>query len=229
MGNYFKPLGPDSGIVNELMLESLSKLPVRVLNLGPQDLFFWKTLSLANLPFTQIISTNLTPRSPSIPIPARYALVEIPAQKLDLKKSVCIGFLGLSRPDQVKPNSGFSALDPMQAVSRVKAEVLKQADFLIILADLSKTTAVRLAAAHPEISAILVAEKHFVFPAPEQVNKAIILSSVERGRYLGQLELQLDRSGQVFASKSDRIELKQGIPEFALWQSRQAQVVSRLP
>ena len=211
------------------MLESLSKLPVRVLNLGPQDLFFWKELSLARLPSTQIISTNLTPRSPSIPVPSRYALVEIPAHELNLEKSVRIGFLGLSSPNQVKPNSGFSALDPMQAVAGVKSEVMRQADFLIILADLSKPTAVRLAAAHPEISAVLVAEKRFVFPAPEQVNKAIILSSVERGRYLGQLELRLDHSGGVVASESDKIELKQGVPEFPLWQQRQAQVTSRLP
>lgn len=228
-GNYFKPLGPGSDLINQLMLESLNSLAVRVLNLAPEDLFFWNALSKAQLRSTQVISSNLAPRDHTVRAPATHAIVEVPGASLDITKNVRVGFLGLTNPEKVKPNSGFTAADPEAAVARIKAQIKNQTDFLIVLADMPRATATRLALRHPEIQAIILAEKQFIFHPPEQVNKAVILSSVERGRYLGQLALQLDSSGRVTVQSPDVVELKAGIPEDPQLLRRQMEIGAKLP
>jgi 2',3'-cyclic-nucleotide 2'-phosphodiesterase (5'-nucleotidase family) len=228
LGNYFRPLGPGSKEINELMVESLNHL--QVVNLAPEDLFFWKDLSArqASLP-SQIISTNLTPRDAAVPTPKRYAIVEVPGNQIGISRNLRIGFLGLSDPRQVKPNSGFTASDPAEAVAAIKAEVMQKADFLVVLADLPRPAATRLPLAHAEILAVLVTEKVFQLPPPEQANNAVIMSSVERGRWLAQLDLELDERGRVAVVRPNWIELKKGVSEDPSWLQRERELSSRLP
>lgn len=228
LGNYFRPLGPDSREVNALMLESLSALPIRVLNLAPEDLFYWAELAGAELPSTQVISTNLVPIRRGLKTPARYAVIEIPAAEAGLKRDLRIGFLGLSDPARVKPNSGFEALDPLEAVEQVKGELRDRADFLVVLADLPRSLGARLALQHPEVYAVLLTEKAFRLWEPEMVNNAVILSSVERGRYLGRLTLQVDGTGRIAAIRPDAIELDAKVPEEPAFLERQSEVAARI-
>lgn len=218
-GNYLLPPGPDAPAVNELMMESLRDLPLRVLNLAPEDLFYWKDLQRIQGP-TEIISSNLFPQSPSIPAPKKYAVVEVSLGE----RLVKIGFLGLSDPAKVKPNSHFAGRDPGLAVAELKGELLRQADFLVILADLPLETARELARQFPEIYALILAEKRFVLHPPEQVNNAVLVTAVERGRYLGQLELQFDSQGSLTGFRPEWIELKEGLPEDPAFLRRQAQI-----
>ncbi len=206
------------------MLDSFRSQPVRVFNLAPEDLFLWKKLAGSQLPSTQIISTNLSPRSASAPQPDRYAIIEIAAEELATSRPLRIGFLGLSDPALVKPNSNFSSVHPLKAVQEVKAEVLKKADFLVVLGDISRETAAQLALQHPEIRAVLIAERHFVLNPPEEVNNAVILNSVERGRYLGRLTLDIGTSGKVTGHEADFIELGELVPEDPELLRRQGQL-----
>lgn len=220
--------GPGSDVVNKLMIESLSRLPISVMNLAPEDLFMWKELASAKLP-TKIISTNLVPKDSSVPAPARFAVMEIPGASLGLKKNVPLVFLGLSNPSQVKPNSGFQAIDPLEAVEKVKPEALKKGSTLIVLADVPKSTAIKLANAHPEIYAIMMLERTFVDTQPEQVNNAVLVWSVERGRHLGQLSLEFDESGNVTTFRPIKVELNSKIlPDQALLK-RENEVKARVP
>lgn len=228
-GNYFEPLGPYSDVINGLMLEGLDRLPIRVLNLATEDLFFWKELSKAELPLTQIISSNLIPLDQSIRRPATYAIVEVASSELHLKKNLRIGFLGLSDPEKVKPNSRFSAGDPSRAVEEVKTQMSPQADFLVVLADLSRETALRLAEAHAEIRAVILAEERYTLHPAERVNNAIILSSVPEGRYLGQLVFHFGPAGEVVELRSEFMEMKEGVPEEPTLLLRQQEVGRDLP
>ena len=229
MGNYFRPPGPGSDLVNRLMLEGLETMPIRVLNLATEDLFFWKELSRAKLASTQIISTNLVSQDPSLPSPPTHAIVEVPAARVNLNRDLRIGFLGLSNPAQVKPNSRFSALDPIQAVARIKAALVPKLDLLIVLADLPRKEAKHLAQSHPEIDVLILVEKRFVLRPAEKVNNALMLSSVERGRYLGQLLMRFDGFGKISSLDSDFVELKDGVVEEATLLRRQMEVAARLP
>lgn len=234
-GNYFHPLGPVSAAVNALMLESLSVLPISVLNLAPEDLFLWEELSKLDGE-TQIISTNLAPRGSSLPPPARYAVIEVPAEESGLSRPLKIGFLGISEVRQVKPNSGFRGKDPLQAIAEVKQQVLSQSDFLIVLADVKRPAGplpsdhllARIARQHPEVKAVIGTETRFLLHQPELVNNAVILSSVERGRYLGQLTFVLDREGEIEEFRPEFIELKDGVAEDSELLRKQILLSSRL-
>ena len=206
LGNYFKPLGPDSGVINELMLETLGSVPVDVLNLASEDLFFWRTLSRAQLDRTRVISTNLSP-PPGLAEPRRFATVEL-AGTAPGQQPVRVGFLALSDPMRVKPNSGFRAIDPAEAIRQIKPEVMKEADFLVVLADLSRHQVAPLALDYAEIRAILLAQKTFLPEPAQRVNQAVIASAIEQGGHLGKLVLEWNAEGHIVSMATDTIELK---------------------
>ncbi len=236
LGNYFKPLGPHSKAVNELMAEGLQRLPIEVMNLTPEDLYFWGELQRMELP-TRIISTNLTPRNASLGAPSRYAVVSIPAARLNTGEALRIGFLGVSDPLKVKPNSGFVGNDPVAAVSAAAEELAGKVDFIVVLADIDvgpgpfreDSLPARIARAHDRIYAVLVAEKRYILRTPLQVNNAVLLSSVERGRHLGRLTFGLDRLGNVTDARPEFIELKEGVPTEPYFLERQRQLEKVLP
>jgi len=234
-GNYLQPPGPRSEMINRLMLESMQELPLAVMNLGIEDLYWWNTLSGEGVGDTQVISTNLVSEAPGLPQPAKYAVVIIPADQTALGRDLRIGFLGIADPKRVKPNARFRGVDPLEAVAAVKAEVMEKADFLIVLADVSRSRGEipqvlrQLAEQNSEIIAILVTERRYRLYDPVQINSATILSSVERGRYLGQLTLLLDSSGAVAAVKPDSIELKEGLPEVEALRSKAEWINAQLP
>lgn len=223
------PLGPGSDIVNDFLKQSLDILPLQVMNLGPEDLQMWRELSQSKWKATAIVSTNLTSREKDLPSPRRYAIVEIPGDKLGLKKNIRLGFLGLTAPTLVKPASPFVAEDPIEAVAKVKPEVLKKADYLIVLAEVPKPVAVKLANDHPEIYAIMMIERSVIEHTAEQVNNAVLLWSMERGRSLGQLTLELDQNGGISVFKPTRVVLDATIPEDEALLKRQNEIKAQVP
>ena len=205
-GGILMPRGPRAAHVNPEMLNAVRDLPVSVVNLSPPDLFLWDDVAASDLG-ERFISTNLSPLDPRRRSPARYRIVEA----FEGEEVVRIGFLGISDPRKVQPNSGFRGENPALAVQEVKAEVLKEADFLVVLADIpqrsEESTLDQLARDHPEIVAVLTTEDVYRLQEPRVVNNAVILSSVERGRYLGQLKLAVDESGKVQEFAPEFIEM----------------------
>lgn len=228
LGNYFHKSGARGSVVNPLMHESLGKIPLQVMNLASGDLAQWKELQKAKPQGTQVISTNLAPRRKGSQAPPPYAIVTIAADQVGLDRDLRIGFLGLIDPTRVRPNSGFRGVDPLAAVDRVKDEVMEQADWLIVLADLPRpkneisadSVFHKLAHRHPEIAAILHTEKRYVLFPPQLVNNAVVLAGVERGRHISRLTFDLDESGKVVEIDHETTELKEGVPEDSFWLSR---------
>jgi len=211
-----------------MMIDSLNGLPLKVMNLASEDLHIWKQLAAAK-PQTKIISTNLVPKDPSVPSPAPFALVEIPAQTLGIKRNVKIGFFGVANPATIKPKSDFTATDPVEAIAKVKPMLANQADFLVVLGDVPKAVAVRVANAHPEVLAFLMTEKAYTRHNPEQVNNAVLLWSIDKGRNLGRLDLELNESGQVTVFKPSEVVLDATVPENAALLKRQKEIAAQVP
>jgi len=213
-GNYFALPGPDSQAINDLMLQSLDLLPISVMNLGSDDLYQWERIKT----FPGLISTNLRTRDGEAP--ARYLVIETPIAGPN-GSTVKVGFLGVTDPGRIKPNSNFIAEDPVRAVAAVKDEVLKEADFLVILADIRRdseeipdgSVLYDLASLSPEIYAVLVTEKRFILYPPVQIQNAVVLSSVERGRHLGKLTFGFDAAGNVETVHPEFIELNARVGE----------------
>jgi 2',3'-cyclic-nucleotide 2'-phosphodiesterase (5'-nucleotidase family) len=221
LGNYFQSPGPYADRVNTLMIESLATLPMRIMNLGSEDLIWWKQLSSLELPETRFISTNLVPRRAGLPPPERYAITQLDPAETGLARPLRIGFLGITEPRLVKPNSGFRALDPVKAIAEVREEIISQVDFLVVLADWIRPQSsvpedwpiTAIAKENPEVYAILLTERRFVFYKPLQAGSATILSSIERCRYLGQLILGFDEKGKVVSIENNFLNLGDGAPE----------------
>jgi 2',3'-cyclic-nucleotide 2'-phosphodiesterase (5'-nucleotidase family) len=236
-GNYLQPPGPRSDLINRLMVESFEEVPLAVLNLGIEDLFWWQDLSKAQKGQTKIISTNLISEAPGVPQPYKYAIVEVPAKAISSGRDIRIGFLGIADPAKIKPNSKFRGIDPLEAISEIKQEVMEKADFLIVLADMSRegleipedSIFRKLAESHSEIVAILVTERRYRLYRPVRINSAVVLSTVERGRYLGQLTLGLDKSAAVTKFGAEFIELKEGVPEVEALRVKQDWITAQLP
>lgn len=235
-GNYFEDPGPRADLINSLMKQALVDLPVQVFNLASQDLYWWKDLASEELGQTQFISTNLIPIDPALPAPRKYAIVEVPLSPGASRDSVRIGFLGITDPFRVKPNSGFKGIEPLAAIREIKDEVLAKADFLFVLVDAirpqgeipSDSLIRRLAEENSEIYAIVTTEKRFILYPPAQINSAVLVSSVERGRYLGQMKMVFDQAGSLQKISSELIELKQGVPEDSKFFAAQRELSSQL-
>ncbi len=227
-GNYFQMIGPYSDAVNRLMLDSLDSFPVQVLNLGTEDLMFWGKLSEKSLARTQVISTNLVRSNTLLPSPKRSAVVQIPDDSGESDTPLKIGFLGLSDPARVKPRSGFRGRDPFEVLAEVVPEFSPEVDLLVVLADLPRKVALEVARRHSEVGAVLVAARGSRVQEADRVNNAIIASSVDRGRYLGKLILNLEKKGKVVGWDSEYVALKAGMTEDPVWLERQARVAKHL-
>jgi len=214
-GGYFRPEGPGSAAINEIMAEALDKIPVDVFNLTADDLHYWPTLSQVKFTRAKVISTNLTAPSSASAL-APYAIQTLKVGDAEVR----IGFLGLADTSRVPPRSGFSGVDPLEAVAKIKDKVLQEADFLVVLADLPGDIVKKLADANPEIYAIIAMERRFFLGRPAQIQNAVVLNTVERGRFLGRLVVGLDSSGKVDSYKPDMIEMNAKVPESEFFAER---------
>ena len=62
----------------------------------------------------------------------------------------------------------------------------------------------------------------------DEISATVIASSVDRGRYLGKLILNLEKKGKVAGWNSEYVALKAGMTEDPAWLERQARVARRL-
>ena len=111
----------------------------------------------------------------------------------------------------VKPNSGFSAKDPLSAIAEVLPEIEDNVDLVVVIGEMTEETADKIAGKFPEVYAVLRSERSFRMTRPRQVSNALIMSSVERGRMLGQLTLSLDSEKKVASYTYKYVDLNQRV------------------
>lgn len=197
--------------VNPVMLEALKRLPIHVFNLTSDDFNMWPDLVKLDLPETRFISTNLLAPE-GVKSPDRFTILEIPQTDGD-GKMIRVGFLGLTAPAMFQRNSGYTLVDAREAVDTVKKSVKKKVHCWIVVGDFSEQLAQTLAVEHRDVFAVLRMERRFRLPQPKQVGNAVLLSSVERGRYLGRLTITFDSSGGVKAYEPEFTKLDSQVPE----------------
>jgi 2',3'-cyclic-nucleotide 2'-phosphodiesterase (5'-nucleotidase family) len=191
------------------MREALEVKPVAVFNLASEDLNIAGGLDLGELKETVILSTNLVPPGGGgFEALKRYAVHET---VLSNGWPVRIGFLGIADPRMVKPNSGFSARDPLEAIGEVLPEIRDNVDLVVVIGEMTEETADNIAGKFPEVYAVLRAERSMRMTRPRQVSNALIMSSVERGRMLGQITLVLDSGKKVASYTYKYVDLNQRV------------------
>ena len=180
-----------------------------VFNLSSEDLNIIGDLDMGGLKATQTVSTNLTPPDGSgLDFLKRYSIQEV---VLPNGWPVRIGFLGIADPRMVKPNSGFTAKDPQAAIAEFLPEIKDEVDLVVVIGEMAEETADKIAEKFPEVYAVLRSERSMRMTRPRQVSNALIMSSVERGRMLGQITLILDSKKKVASYTYKYVDLNQRI------------------
>jgi len=208
LGSYFTASLGGGKRVNELMLDALRMLPVHVFHLNGWDLERWPEISGKLGKQTRVISSNIIWPPDAGKPPARFAVRKI---SLSEKQSVRFGFLGLTNPRTLKRGSRFRMRNPLQTLSAALEKHGSKADYWIILSDLTAAAAKQMAQQHPQVIAVLLMSKTYKLFQPQQVNQAVILHSVERGRYLGKLRLGFNQNGKITSFEPELINLNEEI------------------
>jgi 2',3'-cyclic-nucleotide 2'-phosphodiesterase (5'-nucleotidase family) len=209
LGAYLTRGGKNARRINRFMLEALNDLPVHIFHLNAWDLPN-RELIEERAKKSRIISSNLT-----LPADKGRPFRPIDIRKIELsdEASVRIGFIGLSNPRSLNSNAGYSARNPLKAAESVLGKHGEKADYWVVLTDLSAAAARELAEEHPEICSILIMSKRYRLAEPIQVKNAVLLQSIERGRYLGQLRLIFDQKAKLISYEPKFINLNEGITD----------------
>ena len=85
----------------------------------------------------------------------------------------------------------------------------------MVIGEMTEETADKIAETFPQVYAVLRSERSMRMTRPRQVSNALIMSSVERGRMLGQITLMLDSEKKVASYTYKYIDLNQRIPSDA--------------
>ncbi|HEY3128694.1 MAG TPA: multiheme c-type cytochrome [Acidobacteriota bacterium] len=207
-GNYFSQRLPEEGLINDFMYQTLPRVQLSVINLAVGDLHLWQKLAEAS-PGTQFVTANFKILGRKLPAPPPYALVPVSRPHGTLR----LAFVGLAdNPGEQLRGSDFTWVDPVTALVELMPELKAKSDFIVILGDISRSTAAMLALRFPEIRLEILAETRFLLNPPEEVNNALITQAVERGRYLGQMEMMF-KDGTLKFLASDFIPLSGDAPE----------------
>ncbi len=116
--------------------------------------------------------------------------------------SVRVGVIGLANPDTpaiTKPGNvqGLRFLPAMEAVGRYLPQLRQQADLVVVLSHMGIADDERLARSVPGIDVIVGGHSHTQLRDPRRFGDTIYVQAGSGARFLGQLELVLDRKGRI--------------------------------
>jgi 2',3'-cyclic-nucleotide 2'-phosphodiesterase (5'-nucleotidase family) len=191
--------GGPNGRSSELLVKAMTLIGYDALNAGKGEL----TASGQSLKVLQspgapaLISSNAT-FSPQ-------AQTSIKSYAVRSVSGISVGIIGITGRDTL------GASDPEQALARIAPEVRRQALFVVVIADVDRREANKLAAKVPGIQAIVTAKGSV--EAPANLGGTIVAAVPGDGGYVGWLDLALRADGEVASFSGGAKEL---VPEIAV-------------
>ncbi len=176
-----------------LLAQAYKKMGIVAVNVGDRDLSqgldFLKREAAQGLP---LISANLVDAVQRRPIFPPYIIREVSGGR--------IAFVGLLRsplpPVSEKSLQGKAAVeDPREAARTVVADLKGKADLVVLLSDLGWDQDIRIAREIAGIQFILGSHEGRATSAPFQQGETFIVQSYQKGMYVGELALPLEKLG----------------------------------
>ena len=199
------------------MVDSLKAFPIDVANLSAEDLHYFSATEAGRtapaIP-AAFVSGNVRLNAGAA-APPRHVVRSVEARTARGSKPLRIGLTGLTDPAKLPMGVAASVEDPLVAARAVVQALRGQCDLLVVLADLSQPQAADLARRVEGIDVVVYGEKNAFPGPPEQVNDTVLFSAADQGRYLGELRVYTDPSGEVVRYKTRYIGLDPGIPDEA--------------
>jgi hypothetical protein len=171
----------------DLILTSYRDMGYAAINLSQRDLsvgvpFLLKTAREMNVP---LLSSNLAQIGTGEPLFKPFIIKRI--------GGLAVGIFGLmDQPKQVQKSSSYLIKNPYDTAREAIGSLKDKAGLIIVLSSLSKELNVKLLEEFSAIDFIISTDNKS--RAPTRVKDAYILSSGDKGKYLGNLDISLNSS-----------------------------------
>jgi 2',3'-cyclic-nucleotide 2'-phosphodiesterase (5'-nucleotidase family) len=178
------------------LLDAMVTLGYKAINVGDRDLAFGYDEFVERthgLPM-DFVSTNIVRRGTSSPVFKPYSVVEVTGTS---GRSVRIGVLGVIRYSPVWQKAGpaggnLATAPPADMVRTYLPELRKQADFVVLLAAVSKEDAQDLAKAFPDLDLIVGAYGGIYSAVEETEGRVRIIYVGNQGKRFAESRIVLD-------------------------------------
>lgn len=210
-------LNADAKLMNDWIVRANEQMEMAVVNVSHRDVKYAQRLYAPTAALkpekTSLISANIKSTIANI---APYTIKTLTAKRLT--KPVRIAFIGLSEPppDDKKDaiaKQGFAFADPLETAKATLAELKDKADLNVIVGYFKPGTANKLATQNSDLDLIISYDERGFVHDPKEVNNALILYASRQSKYLGELRMYADASGQIERFTSRYVELDSVIPD----------------
>ncbi len=194
-----------------LIAQAYIKMGNVAVNVGDRDLSqgldFLKQEAAQGLP---LISANLVDVAQRRPIFPPYVIREVSGKRI-----VFVGLLHSPlTPAIEKSLEGKAAVeDPMETARKVMEELKGKADLVILLSDLGWDQDVMIAKEIAGVQFILGGHEGRTTTAPFQQGQTFIVQSYQKGMYVGELALPLEKSGSLFQDEGKITRIQEQLNE----------------
>jgi 2',3'-cyclic-nucleotide 2'-phosphodiesterase (5'-nucleotidase family) len=191
--------GGSDGQSNELLVKAMTLIGYDALNAGRGELLAGgQALQALQSPGAPAVVSSNAPFVPE-------AQGRIKPYAIRSVNGTSVGIIGITGRDTA------GASDPGAAVARIAPEVRRQAGFVVVIADLDRREANKLAATVPGIQVIVTAKGSV--EAPANVGGTVVAAVPGDGAYVGWLDLTVSKDGEVASFRGGAKEL---VPEIAV-------------
>ena len=126
------------------------------------------------------------------------------------RKNLIIGIIGITAPSQIIKNKKYTITDWHQPLNQ-SLHQLKSADLIILLSNLTHDTNMHIAKSYPDINIILEAGQGFTNKQVLLKDNTLITHTPKDGKYIGELQIDWQKSKQWKTSDHPIIQLKNKI------------------
>ena len=180
----------EAAIAAETIAQTSRLMGNNIMGVGALDLAGGLPLirSLQQPPDFTLLSLNVVDPSSHQPIFTPYRIISV--------NGLRIGLLGLTDNTEISQGEGFQVLPWKDSLEPVLDQVRSQADFIILLSNYSMTVNKEIAGTFGSIDCILQAGHVMGNFGPIITNKALIVQTNIRGKYLGVLDIDWQGHGK---------------------------------
>lgn len=204
-GNFSDNPTPDGEVKTRGLIEGMSRIGYRVVNVGDRDLRmgyeeFAKWTEPARFPF---VSANIVRRDTQQPVFDPFTIVELSSS--DGGRPLRVGVVGVARFNPLFLKSGpdgssLVIVKGEEVVGRYVSELRSKVDLVVLLAALHKEEAKRIVRSAPGIDFVVGSYGGMISAREEIEGSTRLLYAGNQGKRLGETRVYLDDQGQVLSA-----------------------------
>jgi len=213
LGDFTKNDEATGDFETRFIWDTMEKMKVAAVALGPRELGSWKTFSdLLKSGTIPVVSSNVERKVDGADAPVGVSSLVIPVNGIKVGLFSLMGgpeFAAARAPEDVE----FVFQDPFETAQKLVPGLHKQADLVVLMSEMSPSDTDRLIQAVPGIDVALYGQKASWVPRAKKVGDTITNQTGTRGQYTGELVLIVDPENRIVDFGSQNASLDSQFPE----------------